>query len=68
MRLEGLKYTDEEMEEAYKILVETPERIKPLGRHTSSRKDNIVINFEVMAYYRAEQIYLERHGSIVGPL
>jgi len=37
------------MEEAYKILVETPERIKPLGRHMPSRKDNIVINFEDMA-------------------
>jgi len=45
MRLVGLEHTDEEMEEAYKILVETPERIKPLGRHMRSHKDNIVINF-----------------------
>jgi hypothetical protein len=50
MRLVGLEDIDEEMEEAYKILVETPERIKPLGRHMPSHKDNIVINFEYMAY------------------
>jgi hypothetical protein len=50
MRLVGLEYTDEKMEEAYKILVETPERIKPLGGRVPSHKDNIVINFEDMAY------------------
>jgi len=50
MRLVGLEYTDEKMEEAYNILVETLERIKPLGRHMPSRKDNIVINFEDTAY------------------
>jgi hypothetical protein len=48
MRLVGIEYTDEKMEEAYKILVETPERIKPLGRHVPSHKDNILINFEEM--------------------
>jgi len=50
MRLVGLEYTDEKMEEALKNLVETPERIKPLGRHMPCHKDNIVINFEDMAY------------------
>jgi hypothetical protein len=50
MRLVGLEYTDEKMEEAYKSSMETHERIKPLERHMPSHKDNIVINFEDMAY------------------
>jgi hypothetical protein len=50
MRLVRVEYTDEKMEEAHKILVETPDRIKLLGRHMPSHKDNILINFEGMSY------------------
>ena len=50
MKLLGIECTDEKMEEANKILVETPERIKPPGRLMLSHKDIIVINIEDMEY------------------